>query len=490
MLISIDRSSDAPIYRQIIERFQEAIAGGRLPPGAQLPTVRQLADGLGVTRLTVQSAYAELQSGGWVEATVGRGTFVSEQVQVRPHWSSAEQDVTPAVVIGDILQMGQAQSMRSMASASPDAALFPAGEFWSCLNEQQQHTMVLTGYAPAQGDAGLRIELAAFLAERGIAASAEQIIVTSGVTQGLTLAAQALAQPGDAVLVEQPTYVGFLHVLRAQGLKPIPVPIDRDGPLPDAIERLATLHRARFLYTIPSFQNPTGYVIAPERRTRLLELASTLGFYVIEDDIYSLMAFDGAPPLPLKAGDDSDRVIYLNSFSKSLMPGLRLGMMVAPPALHERLISLRIAADLGSPLLLQRTLAAFLRRGEHRRHVRKVVPIYRERRNAAMHALDAHMPPDVTWTRPAGGFCCWLTLPRRSGIGEIHRLALAQGWAFAPGSVFLAENDGEHHLRICFGNLPVDGIRRGLEILGQVVRDYLAMRPPLHEPVANWTPLV
>ena len=490
MQISIDRSNGAPIYRQIVERFQEAIAGGRLPPGAQLPTVRQLADSLGVTRLTVQNAYAELQSGGWVEATVGRGTFVSGQVQVRPHWSSAEQEVTPGVVIGDILQMGQAQGMRSMASASPDPALFPAGEFWSCLNDQQQQTMMLTGYAPAQGDAGLRIELAAFLAERGLATAAEQIIVTSGVTQGLTLAAQALAQPGDAVLVEQPTYVGFLHVLRAQGLKPIPVPIDADGPLPDAVERLAALHRARFLYTIPSFQNPTGYCIAPERRAHLLDLAAELGFYIIEDDIYSLMAYDGAPPLPLKADDRDERVLYITSFSKSLMPGLRLGMMVAPPALHERLISLRIAADLGSPLLLQRTLAAFLRRGEHRRHVRKVVPVYRERRNAALHALEAHMPPGVTWTRPAGGFCCWLTLPRRSGIGDIHRLALQQGWAFAPGSVFLAENDGEHHLRICFGNLPVAGIRRGLEVLGQVVRDYLAMRVPVQEPAANWTPLV
>ncbi len=490
MQITIDRSNGAPIYRQIVERFQEAIAGGRLPPGAQLPTVRQLADSLGVTRLTVQNAYAELQSGGWVEATVGRGTFVSGQVQVRPHWSSAEQEMTPGVVIGDILQMGQAQGMRSMASASPDPALFPAGEFWSCLNDQQQQTMMLTGYAPAQGDTGLRIELASFLAERGLAASAEQIIVTSGVTQGLTLAAQALAQPGDAVLVEQPTYVGFLHVLRAQGLKPIPVPLDGDGPLPDAVERLAALHRARFLYTIPSFQNPTGYCIAPERRARLLDLAAGLGFYLVEDDIYSLMAYDGAPPLPLKADDRDERVLYINSFSKSLMPGLRLGMMVAPPALHDRLISLRIAADLGSPLLLQRTLAAFLRRGEHRRHVRKVVPVYRERRNAALHALEANMPPGVAWTRPGGGFCCWLTLPRRPGIGDIHRLALQQGWAFAPGSVFLAENDGEHHLRICFGNLPVDGIRRGLEILGQVVRDYLALRAPVPEPVANWTPLV
>lgn len=486
----LNRSDSTPLYRQIVDQIKEEIASGRLPAGAQLPTVRQMADDLSVTRLTVQSAYAELQSAGWLEATVGRGTFVSSQAPTQLRWSSANGAATPAAVIGDILQMGPAQGVRSMASASPDPELFPAAEFWSCLAEQQRQAAFVVGYGPAQGDAMLRIELAAQLAERGVQAAPDDVLVVSGVTQGVALAALALTQPGDFVLVEQPTYVGFLHILRAQGLQPIPVAVDSEGPLPEAIEQMAMLHRIRFFYTIPSFQNPTGYCMSPVRKVKLLELAERFGFHIVEDDLYGLMAFDGAPPAPLKALDTTGRVIYATSFSKTLMPGLRIGMLAPPPALRERLTSLRIAADLGSPLLLQRALATFLHRGEFRRHLRRVLPLYRERRDAAMRALEASMPASVQWTRPGGGFCCWLTLPRHHGMADVPRKVLQQGWAIAPGSVFLTGTEGGHNLRLCFGGLSVEGIRRGVEIVSQVIREQLVIDAPAPAAISEWMPLV
>lgn len=487
---TLNRSSDTPIYRQIGEQLKTAIVEGKLPAGAQLPTVRQLAAELGVTRLTVQTAYAELQSGGWIEATVGRGTFVSAQATMRPRWSTVNGAATPATVIGDLLQMGQAQGVRSLASASPDPELFPAAEFWANLESQRTHTALVGGYGPAQGDATLRIELAAHLSERGIEATPDDVLVVAGVTQGVALVAQALAQPGDSVLVEQPTYVGFLHQLRAYGLQPLATPVDADGPALDVVEQLAATQRIRFFYTIPSFQNPTGSCMTPARRQQLLALADRYDFFIVEDDLYGWLAYDDAPPTPLKAADGSQRVIYVTSFSKTLMPGLRLGMLVAPAALRERLTALRIAADLGSPLLLQRALAAFLQRGDFRRHLRRILPIYRQRRNATLRACDAFMPPGVQWTRPHGGLCCWLTLPAHPAMQGVPRLVLQQGWAVAPGSVFLPDASANHHLRICFGALPDEHIRRGVEVLAHVIRQQLENAPPSADALDAWLPLL
>ncbi len=488
--IVVDRSGDAAIYRQIAEQIKERIGRGELPAGARLPTVRKLAAELGITRLTVQNAYADLQTDGWVEATVGRGTFVSHRVHPSLRLASPEALQSPAAVIGDILQMGQVQDVRSMASASPDPHLFPVDEFWRCLADQRADAETVVGYGPAQGDARLRLALSNELTERGIPASPEEILITAGVTQGLSLVARALAQPGDTVLVEQPTYIGFLHLLRAHGLKPVAIPMDEDGPLLDVLERIVVQTRPRFFYTVPTFQNPTGYSMSIERRERLIALAETHGFLLLEDDLYGLLAFDGPPPPPLRALDRGESTIYVNSFSKTLMPGLRLGYVLAPPPLHERLISLRLATDLGSPLLLQRTLASFLEQGLFRRHLRQVLPLYRERRDTALRTLRSAMPAAVRWTKPQGGLSCWVTLPRRLSVIELYRQALQQGWTFAPGDVFLPEPDVDAHLRLSFGVLPPEAIRRGIRALSTLIDAQLANTPDTFTETLELTSLV
>ncbi|MCS6825601.1 MAG: PLP-dependent aminotransferase family protein [Caldilinea sp.] len=485
----MDRNGSEPLYRQIAEQIRRAIVDGRLPVGVQLPTVRELATKVGVTRLTVQNAYAELQSGGWIESTVGRGTFVSARAAVRPRWSAANGAATPAGVIGDILQMGAGAGVLSFASAAPDPHLFPETEFWAAFESERQRLREASSYGPAQGDAWLRVELAAHLAERGLPATPEELLVVAGVTQGVMLAAQALARPGDSILVEQPAYVGFLHQLRTLGLQPVTVPVEKEGPRLDVVEQMARTHRIRFFYTVPTFQNPTGYCMSLSHRRQLLALAEQFDFSIIEDDLYGWLAYDEEPPIPLKALDRTERVLYVSSFSKTLAPGLRLGVLAPPPALRDRLLGLRIAADLGSPLLLQRALAAFLHRGEFRRHLRRILPVYRERRNALLAALARAMPPGVQWTKPQGGLCCWLTLPRPAPVGEIPRLALQQGWAVAPGSVFWTNPEGERNLRLCFGGLTVDQVRCGVEVVAQVVRQQLKLTAAPVSP-EEWLPLV
>jgi DNA-binding transcriptional MocR family regulator len=490
LAIELDRTSRVPIYQQIAGHIKELIGTGNLPAGARLPTIRRLADQLGVTRLTVQTAYAELQSGGWIEATIGRGTFVSAQTQAVPSFAAGTPNVTPAAVIGDILQIGHGRTRQSLASASPDPLLFPADEFWACLADLRKQAAAMAGYGPAQGDVQLRVALADHLRDRAIQASPGDILVTSGVTQGLALAAAALAQPGDVVLVEQPTYIGFLHQLRMAGLQAVSVPLDADGIRLDVLDKLAAQARPRFLYTIPTFQNPTGVCTSLQHRRQLLMLAKTHGFYVVEDDLYAAIAYDAPAPPALKALDDQDRVVYISSFSKSLMPGLRLGFLLAPPALQDKVLSLRLAADLVSPSLTQRALAAFLQSGGLRRHLRRVLPIYCERRDALVAAMQANLPPVAHWTCPAGGFCTWLTLPRHHGLTDVVRLMLQQGWEIAPGDVFLAQPSSDQHVRLCFGNLPAEALGRSMRALGQIVREQLATPSPAIQDGGEFAPLV
>ena len=490
LALALHRHTDQPLYRQIAEQIKDRIGDGRLPAGTQLPTVRSLAVELNVTRITVQTAYAELQSGGWIEATVGRGTFVSEGARAGERMPARISPLTPAVVIDDMLQIARVQGIRSLANASPDAHLFPAEEFWGVLTDLRNDAHALSEYGTTQGDPELRIEVAGLLRERGLSAMPADILITNGATQALSLLTEALCRPGDAVLVERPTYLSFLNILRAQGVQEVGVPLDAEGPDPDALERLALQVRPRFFYTIPTFQNPTGLCMSAARRRQVLEIAERYGFLIVEDDIYARMSYDGPPPPALKADDAGERVIYVSSFSKTLMPGLRVGYMTAPDPLLRRVIDLRRASDLCGPPLLQRAAAEFVRRDGLKRHLRRVLPVYRERREALLAALHASMPDEVRWSTPGGGFCCWITLPAHSAFDDLYPAALRQGWAFAPGNVFLPQGTHEQSVRICFGQQAPATIRSGVEALARLICARLEAAGDMQARTPDWTPMV
>lgn len=483
LTINLNRNNNVALYRQIAEQVKSEIGRGQLPGGARLPTVRQLARELGVTRLTVQNAYGDLQSGGWIEATVGRGTFVSRE---HPMPSRTSAPLTAATVIDEMMQVEHAGRVRSMAIASPDVKLAPMDEFLGALQSLQRASLLQAGYESTQGNVELRLALVDLLRERGIDAMPGEILITSGATQAFSLAAQALAQPGDVVLVEQPTYLGFLNALKAQGLRPVGVPLDEDGLDLEALTRLAAQHRPRFLYTIPTFQNPTGLCASLEQRRALLAVARRFGILIVEDDIYASLSYDGPIPPSLYALDDSN-VIYLSSLSKSLIPSLRIGYIVAPQPIYDRLVTLKRASDLFTSTLMQQPTARFLCEGGLKRHLRRVLPVYGERRNALHAALQRHMPSSVQWTRPAGGFCCWLTLPRHRNLMNLYQLALARGLAVAPGEVFLSEPSTQLHLRLTFGNQPSESIESGVEMLGELIRERVTAAPAEAE---DWMPLV
>jgi DNA-binding transcriptional MocR family regulator len=484
--LSIDRQSKTAVYQQIAEQIKTQISNGNLPPNTRLPTVRQLAADVGITRLTAQNAYAELQADGWLEATVGRGTFVSSAVQTISLTPQVGQYLTPDHAVDDMIALSQVLGVRSMAMAQPDAAFFPIDEFWRHLDRLKPVAGDLFGYGSIQGDADLRVEVAKMLGEVGITAVPGDILITAGAMQSVMLLAQAIAKAGDTVLVEQPTFLGTLHILETQGLNWVGIPFAGAGPNLAALEQSLQTCKPAFYYTVPNFHNPTGISMDLARREAVLSLMAAYDCLVVEDDIYGALAFDGPPPLPLKALDTENRVIYLSSFSKSLMPGLRTGFILMPEALQTRLLSLRRANDLCGPALTHRALAHFMRDGGLKRHLKRVLPIYRERRDALLAALASEMPPGVTWTHPEGGFCTWVTMPRLFASGQLYRQALENGFAFTPGEAYMLDEPNKEFMRLCFGSQTPAGIRAGVAFLGGLIRRQLEEE----KRQAAWLPVV
>ncbi len=471
--LEITRDGKQPLYQQIAEQIKTQISNGRLPANTRLPTIRKMAATLSVTRLTVQNAYGELQADGWIEATVGRGTFVSPAVQRITMLPSIGQYLTPDNAINDMIELDQVIGVRSMALAIPDSSLFPTESFWQEIGHLRSQANDLMGYGPILGDAELRVEVVQMLAEMGITAVPENILITSGALQAVSLTTQAITEPGENVLVDSPTFLGMLNVLEAQRLNPIHVPYGEDGPDLDVFEQALRTHHPRFYYAIPNFHNPTGYSMSVERRQAVLQLTSQYNCMILEDDIYGQLAYDDSPLPTFKSQDKQNQVIYVSGFSKVLMPGLRVGYLVMPPRLRTRLQSLRRATDLCSPIFVQRALANFLRRGGLKQHLKRIIPIYRDRRDTLMSALRENMPPAVTWSRPAGGFSNWVTLPRYFAGGELYRQALQQGFAFTPGEAYQINDDSHEFMRLCFANQSSAGIRASVTLLGNLIKQQI-----------------
>jgi DNA-binding transcriptional MocR family regulator len=485
--IDKNRKGELPLYKQISEQIIRKIEEGFLPKGSRLPTVRELADELAVTRVTAHSAYTRLQSEGWIEATVGRGTFVTGA----PSSSEpAELAITPNRVMADMSRLGHHPGIRSLAMAEADPHLYPAREFMRLIQSLEKNATELFRYGSSQGDALLRQELSGLVEERGIRAKPDDILVTTGITQGLALVTAALCERGDKVLVEQPTYLGFLGLAESCGVDPIGVPLDDEGPRLDYMQRVLARERPRFFYTIPSFQNPTGISQSAKRRADLLALAREYGLTILEDDIYNRLGYEGPSPRALKADDRDDLVIYFDGFSKSLLPGLRIGFVILPPALKENVLSLLQVREICGPPLMHRALGEFLRRGSYRDHLRRVLPVYRKRRDALLDSLEETMPEEVEWTTPDGGYCSWVTLPREGHFDELYRMALDRGVAYTPGEVFLAEPESRHHMRLCFGARDEKVIREAVSILSETIADLMEHRPAAPSRSQDLKPIV
>jgi len=501
MEIAVDRTSQTPIYLQILNRIREMILAGDLPPGLRLPPERRLAEALAVNRSTVLAAYRELKAEGLVGAHVGRGTVVLAQrygeLPAAPRgelpWRQLFRPdaVTQDPLVRDLLDVSDRPGLISLAAGLPAPELVPL----DALRRLAVETLARVGpeiflHSPTEGLTALREAIASLMRARGADCAAEDVLVLSGSQQGIDLVARVLLDPGDAVVVEQPSFFGALQAFRAAQARLVGVPVDDDGMRPDALEAVLQRYRPKLIYTLPSFQNPSSALLSAERRQRVLELAYRFQVPVLEDDPYSDLAYDGAPPLPLRALDRGGQVLYLSTFSKVLFPGLRLGWIVAPPPMLRQLILAKQVVDLHSNTPGQWLLARFLEDGHYPAHVARVRPAYRERRDAFERDLRAAAIAGLTWRRPAGGFYFWCRLPEGASAGRLLARAAEAGVSFLPGRACFADEPAAELVRLNFTYPPADRLAEGVTRFATALRDLVEAPRPAARATAGTRPIV
>ncbi len=328
-------------------------------------------------------------------------------------------------------------------------------------------------YASAQGDAGLREHICEVMRLEGIAASPDDVVVTVGSQQGLDLVSRIFLDPGDVVVAEGPSYVGALAAFAAAEARIVHVPMDDDGLVPAALaetlERLAAAagQQAKLLYTVPAFHNPAGVTLAAGRRAEIMDIAARHGVIVVEDNPYGLLGFEQSPPAALRG--EHPGVIYLGTFSKTFAPGLRVGWVLAPPAVRDKLVLLNEAAVLCPPTLSQLAVAAYLETQPWQEQIKVFRELYRDRRDAMLDTLDDLMPAGTAWTRPTGGFYVWLRLAPGLDAKAMLPRAIAERVAYVPGTAFYADGTGAGALRLSYCYPPPDRIREGVRRLAAVV---------------------
>lgn len=492
MVFTLHTESTLPLYRQICEGLRREIVVGSIAAGARLPSSRQLATDLGVSRITVANAYAELEADGVVEARPGAGTFVlppwagplsgedSPGNATMPPWQAmlgAQINPVRDRMLRQVLRGPILGDTVSFAWGAGDPRLVPTETFRRVLTEVlDRDGAAALGPEHSDGYPPLQRALARYVRQLGIDAGPEEIVVTAGTQQAITMLAGALLQPGDCVVVETPTWPGALEAFEARQATVIGVPLDGDGMRADMLQRVLEAHHPRLIYTVPTFQNPTGTVMSATRRREIVTLAHRYGVPILEDDHVREVHFGSPIPPPLAAFDRYGDVIHASSFTKSFLPALRLGYIVARGPLREALTAMRRSADLFSSSLMQRALCEYLESGAMQRHWKHISRVYRRRHTAMMIALKRSFPPGVTWTGVEGGLVVWVSVPPQLSVIDLFEDALRAGVSFVAGAAFFPTPNDQPFMRLNFAAVDEQQIDRGIGILGQLLHQQLAAR--------------
>lgn len=327
-------------------------------------------------------------------------------------------------------------------------------------------------YGDQKGYEPLRELIVSRIARRGIETTVDNVLVTGGSTQALDLATRVLLDPGDAIIVEFPTFLGALEIFQLHEVEIVGVECDENGMRMDALEAaLIANPSVKAIYTIPTFQNPAGTTLPMDRRRTMVDLARTHSATILEDDPYGELQYDGEVIPPIRSIDEN--VIHFGTFSKVLAPGLRTGYAIAPDDVYANMLAIREVTDISNDRIMMRTVyhasKDFLDG-----HVEAARDVYRPRRDAMLAALEEHMPEGVVWSKPHGGFFVWITLPDAVDADKLFDEAAAKGVIFFPGEWFYPNRDRAHTIRLSFSTVPEDRIRLGIERLGAAIRDHLA----------------
>ena len=373
------------------------------------------------------------------------------------------------------------ENVISFGGGMPDPSSFPAKEIIEITREiLSTKADKALQYGTTNGVAELREELVRFMGKVGIKVEGpEDVLITVGSQEALDIIGRVFINPGDYVITESPTYLAALQAFRIYGPRIIGIPMDEEGMrvdvLEDTLRKLSNEGRVKFIYVIPTGQNPTGITMSMERRRALLDLASKYDVLIVEDDPYGYIYFgDGEPPSRLKAMDSEGRVIYLSTFSKIAAPGLRLGWVAASREVIRWFELAKQSIDLHTSTLNQYIAAELLRRGIIERNIPRIREIYRTKRDLMLQALSQYMPEGVSWTKPSAGMFIWLTVPENIDTGEMLEIAIKKyGVAYVPGKSFYPNEEKRNNMRLNFTYPTPQEIFEGIRRLALAIRDYV-----------------
>jgi DNA-binding transcriptional MocR family regulator len=497
MNLNIDKHKAEPVYEQIRRQIIELVEGGLIQVGTRLPSVRQLALSLGISKNTVALAYAELAAQNVIETRHGAGAFVCAQPGPPPAVDlSRRQEMRPALDAFPPMRwepyyfrsefFGMPHSKKHsevirFTQANPDPALFPFERIKQVASNMLWYPQEFffdignpQGYQPLVE----HLEKEMVLAGVPMAEGQNDIILTGGFQRAVSLLLDFLLKPGQKVAIESPNYPNLLNLLIAKRIESVPVPVDSQGMDTEYLGGVLASGDVRAIITVPQFHNPTGVTMSQERREHLLRLSMQYRVPVIEDDWGRNLRYEGTVIPPLKALDTGGYVVHIGSYSKCFLPGLRIGWITCPAPISRPLLRAKLGADRGDSYFLQALLYDFIQKGHFDRHLRKIQKAYKARRDAMCRALAEHLPGECRFRVPQGGFSVWVELPAGMPSLPVLMLARAAGVDFLPAAFALPDRKDAPALRLSFARNSSADIEAGIRVLCSVLADCIE-RPEL-----------
>ncbi len=486
--INLERESEEPLYQQLARQLRRQIDSGVLPAGTRLPASRAFAQRLGLSRISVVNAYKELRSAGYLSARAGRGTFVADSYEMTATTATLPSQPPPlaspqrAAAIRQMMRLARKPGLIDFSSGSPPTEFFPVRYLQDAINHViERDGAEALSYEVPEGYLPLRVAVRDYVRAIGIQCGVADVLITGGAQQAIDLVLQSLLNDGDTLLTADPTYLGIIDIAQARRVHIQGIPLDDDGIRIDAMERAIADLRPRLIYVMPSYQNPTGHLMPLHRRRQLVRLAARWRIPILEDEVYREFRFDGEELPPLKALDESDTVIHTNAFTKVLLPGMRIGYLIAGEPYYARLARVKQAADISTSGLNQRAIHLLLQQGILGKQLERNRLELRRRRAAALAAAQRYFPPDSLWQAPGGGLYLWVELPPTGpSAAETFIAALQRDVAFAIGSLFSTSDGGGHAMRLNYGVHRPAAIEQGFQRIGEawnaLVADYTGIQ--------------
>ncbi|WML32891.1 PLP-dependent aminotransferase family protein [Clostridium sp. OS1-26] len=470
-----NKNSSIPLYKQIVDYIKEKIATGEWSISSKLPTQRELAERFEVNRSTVVEALDDLKAEGLIEGKSGGGTTIVNNTwsllvsTPPPNWQSY---ISSGIhkpnlsIIQAINKFEYKENMIRLGTGELSPELFPK-EMMKVVLDSVGNKIESLGYEEPKGSLYLRQIISQYLKKYEINVSPDSILIVSGSLQALQLISLGILHPGSTVLSEKLSYIKSLHVFQSAGMRVKGIAMDSQGikisEIMNSLNRTTTL-----LYTIPTFHNPTGIVMPQHKRNELLEVCEKARLPIIEDDAYRELWLDAEPPLPLKAKDKNGSVLYMGTISKSLAAGIRIGWLIGPEPVIERLGDIKMQTDYGSSSLSQWALAEWISSGLYEKYLEELREKLRVKRQVALNALEKYFSDIATWNKPSGGFYIWLKLKKQIAMEKLFYLCCDNGILINPGNVY--DFSKNLNLRISYSYSSLYDLENGLKRLSQMIR--------------------